>query len=80
MGRSTGDEKVSNDLWWTEVDEGQFYVIEKSYFFLYFGIFLFFIAAVNALTDPSMIWLSRIWVIAGTVCCILQYLANYRLE
>ena len=66
---------VSNDLWWTEEDESRFYVIKKSYFFLFLSIFLYILAVINAL-DGTAVELSYVWSIAGTVSLFIQFLVN----
>jgi len=66
---------VSNDLWWTEEDESRYYLIKKSYFFLFLSIFLYVLAVINAL-HGSALELSYVWSIAGTVSLFIQYLVN----
>jgi len=66
---------VSNDLWWTEEDESRFYVIKKSYLFLFLSIFLYILAVINALYGTD-VELSYVWSIAGTVSLFIQFLVN----
>ena len=75
------------DLWWTEEDESQFDFpkveegisdngTQKSNFFLIVGVFFYVIAAMIASGSSETLFLSAIWAIVGTVCLVIQHLAN----
>ncbi len=78
-----------DNLWWTEEDEGEFDFPKlerggsdsatggrKSNFFLFFGIFFYVIAALNANGSSETLLFSVIWAIAGTVSLLLHYMVK----